>query len=60
VTFERLNKEVASLPTITYNSSDLLFRYGIVAAKAQFTYRDTYQTAEVISNDVIYIKGGKA
>lgn len=60
LTFAKLPSQMAPLSTVTYNSSDLLFRYSLSNTKAAFLYLDSKQKGEVISDDTIYINGGKA
>ena len=57
-TFTLLNERVGVLPDVTYNSSDLLFRYVIGSVKSSFYYIDSKQKATIIGNDLIFINGG--
>jgi hypothetical protein len=59
-TFEGVNKKMGVLPDIEAKSNSTFFTYRISATKANFKYLDGKQTAEVIGNDIVFIKGGKA
>jgi hypothetical protein len=47
------------LPEIELKSN-LSVIYGVRSARTSFRYLDGKQTAEVIGNDIVYIKGGRS
>ena len=57
-TFDGVNKKMQVLPDVTLKNGAIT--YVVSRAKAGFKYLDGRQTAEVIGNDIIYIKGGRA
>lgn len=57
-TFEGVNQKMQRLPDVTLTNGAI--KYVVSPVKAGFKYLDGRQTAEVIGNDIIFIKGGKA
>lgn len=58
-TFEGVNKKMQILPDVEFRNN-ISQTYRISKTQALFQYLDGKQTAEVIDDDIIYIKGGRS